>query len=59
MLRTHFPLALLAANGLSLAIGDYALCVICMAAAIAAMPLVYGRDVDEIVEATVGRIGRG
>ena len=56
MLKDHFPLAALAATGLPLALGDYALFVMSMAAALAAMPLVYGRDVDQIVQATVARI---
>lgn len=56
MLKNHFPLAALAATGVSLALGDYALFVMSLAAALAAMPLVYGKDVDQVVQATVARV---
>ena len=56
MLKDHFPLAALVATGLPLALGDGALFVVSFAATIAAMPLVYGRDVDQVVQATVARI---
>jgi hypothetical protein len=46
----------LAATGVPLALGDYALFVMSLAAALAAMPLVYGRDVDQVVQATVARV---
>jgi hypothetical protein len=56
MFKDHFPLAALAATGVPLALGDYALFVMSLAAALAAMPLVYGRDVDQVVQATVARV---
>jgi hypothetical protein len=58
MIKEHFPMASLLATGLPLALGNGALFIMSMAAIIAALPLVYGRDVDQVVRATVARIDR-
>jgi hypothetical protein len=58
MIKEHFPMASLLAAGLPLALGNGALFIMSMAAIIAALPLVYGRDVDQVVRATVARIDR-
>jgi hypothetical protein len=58
MIKEHFPMASLLATGLPLALGNGALFIMSMAAIIAALPLVYGRDVDKVVRATVARIDR-
>jgi hypothetical protein len=54
-LKEHFPLAALVATGLPLALDDGALFVLASAALICALPLVYGGDVDQVVNATVAR----
>jgi len=58
MMREHFPMASLLATGLPLALGNGALFIMSLAAIIAALPLVYGRDVDQIVRATIARTDR-
>ena len=58
MIKHHFPMVSLLVTGLPLAVGNLSLCIISMAAVIAALPLVYGRDVDQVVGATVARIDR-
>jgi hypothetical protein len=55
MIKEHFPLAALAMTGLPLALGNGSLFVISLAAVIGTLPLVYGRDVDQVVRATVAR----
>jgi hypothetical protein len=58
MIKEHFPLASLLASGLPLALGNGSLFIMSLAAIIAALPLVYGGDVDQVVNATVARIDR-
>ena len=58
MIKEHFPLASLLASGLPLALGNGSLFIMSMAAILAALPLVYGDDVDQVVNATVARIDR-
>jgi hypothetical protein len=58
MIKKHFPMASLLLTGLPLALGDGALFIMGMAAVIASFPLVYGRDVDQVVSSTVARIDR-
>jgi hypothetical protein len=58
MIKEHFPMAALLATGLPLALGDGALFIMSLAAMIAALPLVYGRDVDQVVSTTVARTDR-
>jgi hypothetical protein len=58
MIKDHFPMASLLATGLPLALGDGSLFILSMAAVIAALPLVYGPDVDQVVGATVARLDR-
>jgi len=58
MIKDHFPLASLVAAGLPLALGNGSLFILTFAAIIGALPLVYGRDVDQVVRATVARSGR-
>lgn len=53
MIKEHFPLAALVATGLPLALGDGALFIMSLSAVIASLPLAYGRDVDQVVAATV------
>lgn len=53
MIQEHFPMAALTTIGLPLALGDGALFILCLTAMILMLPFVYGRDVDEIVKATV------
>jgi hypothetical protein len=53
MIKEHFPLAALVATGLPLALGDGALFIMNLSAVIAALPLVFGREVDQVVAATV------
>jgi hypothetical protein len=55
MIKEHFPLASLVAIGLPLALDDGALFIMALTAVIASLPLVYGRDVDQVVKATVAR----
>ena len=55
MIKEHFPLASLVAIGLPLALGDGALFIMSLTAVIASLPLVYGSDVDDVVQATVAR----
>jgi hypothetical protein len=56
MLQEHFPLAALVTTALPLALGDGALFILSFVGMIVMLPFVYGRDVDQIVEATVARI---
>lgn len=58
MIKEHFPMAALLATGLPLALGDGALFIMSLAAMIAALPLVYGRDVDQVVSTTVAPTDR-
>jgi hypothetical protein len=58
MIKDHFPMAALLTTGLPLALGDGALFIMGMAAVIASLPLVYGPDVDQVVDATVARRDR-
>jgi hypothetical protein len=55
-IKQHFPLAALVATGLPLALDNGALFVVACAALICALPLVYGGDVDQVVNATVARL---
>lgn len=55
MIQEHFPLAALTTTALPLMAGDGALFILCLTAMILMLPFVYGRDVDEIVEATFAR----
>jgi hypothetical protein len=55
-LKQHFPLAALVATGLPLAAGDGALFIVACAALICALPLVYGGDVEQVINATVARL---
>ncbi|HTN49506.1 MAG TPA: hypothetical protein VMK32_08760 [Burkholderiaceae bacterium] len=55
MIKQHFPFAGLVAAALPLALGNGSLFIMTLAAIIGAMPLVYGRDVDQVVRATVAR----
>jgi len=55
MIQENFPMAALVSTALPLALGDGALFILCFAAMIVMLPFVYGRDVDQIVEATVAR----
>ena len=56
MIQEHFPLAALVTTALPLALGNGALFILAFVAMIAMLPLVYGRDVDQIVEATLTQI---
>jgi len=56
MLKEHFPLASLVATGIPLALGNASLFIMSLAAVIGSIPLIYGRDVDQVVRATVARI---
>lgn len=55
MIRDHFPFAALVLTALPLAAGDGALAIVAVAGLLTAVPLLYGRDVDSIVEAAVAR----
>jgi len=55
MIRDHFPFAALVLTALPLAAGDGALAIVVAAGLLTAVPLLYGRDVDSIVEAVVAR----
>ncbi len=55
MIKEHFPLAALVATGLPLALGDGALFIMSLSAVIASMPIAYGREVDQVVAATVAK----
>jgi hypothetical protein len=55
MIQEHFPLAALTTIGVPLMLGDGALFILCLTAMILMIPLVFGRDVDAIVEATTAR----
>lgn len=55
MIKEQFPLASLVAAALALALGDGSLFILTLAATICALPLVYGRDVDQVVHATFAR----
>jgi hypothetical protein len=56
MIRDHFPFAALVLTALPLAAGDGALAIVAATGLMAAVPLLYGRDVDSIVDATVARL---
>jgi hypothetical protein len=56
MIQEHFPLAALVTTALPLALGNGALFILSFVGMIVMLPFVYGRDVDQIVEATVARI---
>lgn len=55
LFREHYPLMAGVSMITPLLLGDFALFVLAMAAAIALVPCAYGRDVDEIVERTFER----
>ncbi len=55
LLRQHYPKVAGVLLLTPLLIGDFALFILAMAAAIALIPCAYGRDVDEIVERTFER----
>jgi hypothetical protein len=55
MIQEHFPLAALVTTALPLALGNGALFIVSFAGIIVMLPFVYGRDVDQIVEASVAR----
>jgi hypothetical protein len=55
MIKQHFPMASLVATGVPLALGDGALFIMALTAVIASLPLVYGREVDQVVRETVAR----
>jgi hypothetical protein len=55
MIKEHFPLFALVATALPLALGDGALFIMSLVAVIGAIPLIYGPDVDQVVQATVAR----
>ena len=54
-LRQHYPYGAAALVLTPLLLGDFALFILAMAAAIALIPCAYGADVDEIVERTFDR----
>ena len=58
MIRNHFPFAALVLTALPLAASDGALAIVAAAGLMAAVPLLYGKDVDSIVDATVARSDR-
>jgi hypothetical protein len=55
LFRQLYPHVAGAAVLATLLLGDFALFILAMAAAIALVPCAYGRDVDEIVERTFDR----
>jgi hypothetical protein len=55
LFRQYYPYLAGALVATPLLLGDFALFILAMAAAIALVPCAYGRDVDEIVERTFER----
>lgn len=55
LFRQYYPYLAGALVAAPLLLGDFALFILAMAAAIALVPCAYGRDVDEIVERTFER----
>jgi hypothetical protein len=55
MIKEHFPLFSVVATALPLSLGDGALFIMSLVALIGAIPLIYGPDVDQVVEAVVAR----
>lgn len=55
MMREQFPFLALVSTAVPLAAGNGALAILVAAALIASLPIVFGEDVDDIVERTCAR----